>query len=98
MRRVGAGKKTHGLVGRIEVLVRYVQRNREDRAGSPFESLLGIAFATDRDRAACSLWCALGVACEPARRRAAALVNVHRRLEHMVLRLGLFARRDLADI
>ena len=38
------------------------------------------------------------IALEPNRGRAAPFMNVDQRLEHMMLRLGLFARRNLADI
>ena len=79
MRRVGAGKKAHRLIGRVEVLIGNVQRNREDRPRRPLESLLGIAL-------------------EPNRGRAPPFVNVDQRLEHMMLRLGLLAGGNLADI
>src|SRR6266550_7220298 len=79
MWRVGARDKAHRVVGSIEVLVRNVQRDRENRARSPFESLLGVAL-------------------KPNRRRAAPFVNVDERLEHMMLRLGLLASGNLADI
>src|SRR5712692_9544294 len=40
MRQVGAGEKTHGVLRYVEMLVRHVQRNREDRARAPFEAPL----------------------------------------------------------
>src|SRR5882672_6877152 len=48
VRRVGAGEKAHWLIRSVEVLIRNVERNGEDRPGGPFKGLLRVALEPNR--------------------------------------------------
>ncbi len=62
------------------------------------EVLIGNIERNREDRPRRPLESLLGVALEPNRGRAPPFVNVDQRLEHMMLRLGLLAGGNLADI
>src|SRR5437867_1128298 len=86
------------VVKQIDHVRRIGAGEKTHRLGGSIEMLVGNIERYCENRPRAPLKRLLGISFEPNRRRAASFVNVHEGFEHMVLRFGLFSRRDLANV